>query len=146
LGPTTIAEQVSAIAEQVKAMRSVMAAQPPNEAMSAFAREQVALAAQGTPDSVAAIGSMLPDADLVDTHGASTTTYQTQLLPALVERDVTVLALSPQIPDESLSMQQKNDLAFPAVSDPGREVAAPSLRPHQRQCADSRWPSGSKRL
>ena len=145
MSPTTIAEQVGA-------MRAVMAAQPPNEVMGAFAREQVALAAQGVPDSVAAIGSTLPDADLVDAHGASTTlyratdgrpavivfyrgawcpycnlalsTYQAQLLPALVEREVTLLAVSPQIPDESLSMQQKNDLAFPGVSDPGNALAA----------------------
>ena len=34
---------------------------------------------------------------------ADVSTYQVHLLPALVERDVALLAFSPQTPDESLS-------------------------------------------
>ncbi len=139
------------IAEQVSAMNAGMAAQPPNEVMGAFAREQAELAVQGIPDCVAAVGSALPDADLLDAHGAATTldhvtggrsavvvfyrgewcpycnlalsTYQTQLLPVLVERGVNLVAVSPQIADEALSMQQKHDLAFPVLSDPGNTLA-----------------------
>src|SRR5271170_156266 len=139
------------IAEQVSTMHAGLASQPPNEIMGAFAREQADLAARGTPNGVAATGASLPDADLLDAHGTPTTlytvtdgrpavivfyrgawcpycnlalsTYQAQLLAALTERAVTLIAVSPQVPDESLSMQQKHDLAFPVLSDPGNTLA-----------------------
>jgi peroxiredoxin len=139
------------IAEQVSTMHAGMVAQPPNQIMGAFAREQTDLAARGIPNGVAATGASLPDADLLGAHGTSTTlygvtggrpavivfyrggwcpycnlalnTYQAQLLPALAGRDVALIAVSPQVADESLSMQQKNDLAFPVVSDPDNTLA-----------------------
>jgi peroxiredoxin len=139
------------IADQVSAMHAGMAAQAPNEIMGVFTREQAELAARGTPSGVAVTGAGLPDADLLDAHGIPTTlyrvtdgrptvivfyrgawcpycnlalsTYQAHLLPALTERRVTLIAVSPQRPDKSLSMQQKNDLAFPVVSDPGNTMA-----------------------
>lgn len=43
-----------------------MAAQPPNEVMGAFTREQAALAAAGVPDGVAIPGTLIPDAGLLD--------------------------------------------------------------------------------
>jgi peroxiredoxin len=49
--------------------------------------------------------------------------YQTELLPALSERGVALVAVSPQTPDGSLSMQQKNELTFAVVSDPGNSLA-----------------------
>ena len=49
--------------------------------------------------------------------------YQEQLLPVLAQRGVTLVAVSPQTPDGSLSMQQKNALAFTVVSDPGNAIA-----------------------
>ena len=119
--------------------------------MGAFAREQADLAARGTPSGVAATGASLPDADLLDAHGTPTTlyavtdgrpavivfyrgawcpycnlalsAYQAQLLPVLTERDVRLIAVSPQVADETLTMQQKNDLTFPVVSDPGNTLA-----------------------
>lgn len=51
-------------------------------------------------------------------------TYQADLLPALVARGVGLVAISPQTPDGSLSMAEKNDLTFTVVSDPGNTVAA----------------------
>lgn len=50
-------------------------------------------------------------------------TYQEQLLPELTGRGVGLVAISPQRPDGSLSMQQKNELAYPVVSDPGNVLA-----------------------
>ena len=49
--------------------------------------------------------------------------YQAQLLPQLTERGIPLVAVSPQKPDGSLSMQQKNDLDFAVVSDPGNAIA-----------------------
>jgi peroxiredoxin len=93
----------------------------------------------------------LPDAELLDVHGAATTlyaaagsgtsvlvfyrgawcpycnialsAYQTQLLPQLTERGIPLVAISPQKPDGSLTMQQKHSLAFTVLSDPGNTIA-----------------------
>lgn len=127
-----------------------MAGQMPQQALDTLAREQGGLAA-GVPDGVAQTGAAVPDVPLLDVHGAPTSlysamgerpsvvilyrgawcpfcnialrTYQDELLPALVERGVGLVAVSPQVPDGSLSMQQKNDLEYAVVSDPGNTLA-----------------------
>jgi len=119
--------------------------------MGAFAREQAELAAGGVPAGVAQAGTVLPDAELLDVDGAATTlyaavgdgpavlvfyrgawcpycnialsAYQEQLLPQLTERGIRLIAVSAQKPDGSLTMQQKNGLAFTVVSDPGNAIA-----------------------
>ena len=141
----------STITERVAQMRTAMAAEPPNETMGAFTREQAELAAVGVPAGVTPAGTVLPDAELLDMHGASTTlyavasdglsvlvfyrgawcpycnvalsVYQEHLLPQLAQRGVRLVAVSPQKPDGSLTMQQKHGLAFAVVSDPGNVVA-----------------------
>jgi peroxiredoxin len=142
--PTTIAEQVSRLAENT-------AAQPPKEIMGAFTREQADLAARGRPAGVIEVGATLPDAELLDPHGATTSlyaalggrlsvlvfyrgawcpycnialnTYQAGLVPELARRDVRLVAVSPQAPDGSLSIEEKNELTFTVLSDPGNQVA-----------------------
>jgi peroxiredoxin len=142
----------STITERVTQMQTAMSAQPSNEVMGAFTREQAELAAGGVPAGVAAAGTVLPDAELLDVNGAATTlsevadggtsvlvfyrgawcpycnialsAYQEQLLPELNARGIKLIAISPQKPDGSLTMQQKNDLAFTVVSDPGNTIAA----------------------
>jgi peroxiredoxin len=140
----------STITKRVAEMHAAMAAEPPGEAMGAFAREQAGLAASVPPGIVPA-GTVLPDAELLDVHGAATTlyaaagggpsvlvfyrgawcpycnialsAYQEQLLPQLTQRGIRLVAVSPQKPDGSLTMQQKNGLAFTVVSDPGNAIA-----------------------
>jgi peroxiredoxin len=140
----------STIAERVAAMKAAMAASPSSEATGAFAREQAGLAVSG-PAGIAPVGTVLPDAELLDGHGAGTTlyaaagggpsvlvfyrgawcpycnialsVYQDQLLPQLTERGVRLVAISPQKPDGSLATQQKHSLAFTVVSDPGNAIA-----------------------
>ncbi len=142
--PTTIAEQVSRLTETT-------AAQPPNDIMGAFTREQADLAARGRPAGVIEVGATLPDADLLDPHGATTSlyaalggrlsvlvfyrgawcpycnialnTYQADLVPELSGRGVGLVAISPQTPDGSLSVQEKHELTFTVLSDPGNQVA-----------------------
>jgi peroxiredoxin len=142
--PTTIAQQVSSLAD-------TMASQPPNEVMGAFAREQAELSERGAPTGVRSAGNTLPDAQLLDSHGEGTTlyealggqsavvvlyrgawcpycnialnTYQSELLPELTRRGVPLVAVSPQTPDGSLSMKEKNDLTFVVLSDPGNRIA-----------------------
>jgi peroxiredoxin len=141
----------STIAEQVHHLSDTIATQPPNEVMGAFAREQAELAAKGTTAGVVEVGATLPDAELLDAHGAATTlhealgdrgsvlvfyrgawcpycnialsTYQAELVPELVARGVGLIAVSPQTADGSLSTQEKHDLTFAVLSDPGNQVA-----------------------
>jgi peroxiredoxin len=141
----------SVITDRVAEMHAAMAKQPPNEVMGAFGREQAALVAAGVPTGVAGPGTRLADAALLDAHGAPTSlyaaagngpavvvfyrgawcpycnvalsAYQQYLRPALTERGVRLIAISPQAPDGSLSMQEKNDLAFTVLSDPGNGIA-----------------------
>lgn len=139
------------IAGGVAEMHAAMAKEPPNEVMGAFGREQAALAAAGVPAGVAAPGTRLADVELLDVHGAPTSlyaatgdgpavlvfyrgawcpycnvalsAYQRHLLPVLSGRGVRLVAISPQAPDESLSMRDKHDLAFAVLSDPGNRIA-----------------------
>jgi peroxiredoxin len=141
---TTIAQQVSNLVE-------TMAAQPPNEVMAAFVGEQADLAARGVPDGVIEVGATLPDAEMLDPHGATTTlhealggqvsvlvfyrggwcpycnialnTYQAELVPELARRGVGLVAVSPQAPDGSLSAKEKNELTFTVLSEPANQVA-----------------------
>jgi peroxiredoxin len=160
----------STISERVAQMHATMGAQPHGEVMGAFAREQAGLAAGGLPAGIAPAGTDLPDAELLDVHGAPTTlsevagggtsvlvfyrgawcpycnialsAYQAQLLPELTGRGIRLVAVSPQKPDGSLTMQQKHGLAFTVVSDPGNAIAgrlgiltrpSPEARAAQRQ-------------
>ena len=141
----------SAIADGVAEMHAAMAKEPPNEVMAAFGREQAALAAAGLPAGIATPGTRLADADLIDAYGAPTSlykaigegpavlvfyrgawcpycnvalsAYQQHLVPALVGRGIRLVAVSPQAPDGSLSMQEKHHLAFSVLSDPGNRIA-----------------------
>jgi len=141
----------SVITDRVAEMHAAMASEPPNEVMGAFGREQSALAAAGVPAGVARPGTPLADASLLDVHGAPTSLYQAagdgpvvlvfyrgvwcpycnialaayqqHLQPALAGRGIRLVAVSPQAPDGSLSMQDKHDLSFTVVSDPGNSIA-----------------------
>ena len=141
----------STISDRVTQMHAARAAEPPNEVMAVFSREQATLAAAEVPKGVALLGTKVVDAVLVDVDGEETTlqallgdqlsvvvfyrgvwcpycnialsTYQSELHPDLEARGVRLVAVSPQTPDGSLSMQQKNELAFTVVSDPGNRIA-----------------------
>jgi peroxiredoxin len=138
------------IAAQVEELNRSAAADP-DPRMAPFAREQAALAQAPEPAGVAAVGTVLPDAELLDVDGAARTlgeavgagpavlvlyrghwcpycnialrTYQSELLPALRERGVPLLAVSPQKPDGSLTMKEKHELEYEVLSDPGLVIA-----------------------
>jgi peroxiredoxin len=133
------------------ALTETMASRPPNDVMGAFAREQAELAALGSPEAVLPVGTTMPDADLLDPHGAATSlyhelggqtavvifyrgawcpycnitlnSYQAELVPELTRRGVPLVAVSPQSPDGSLSTKEKSELTFLVLSDPGNQLA-----------------------
>jgi peroxiredoxin len=139
------------IADQVGEFEAAAVQKLPADVWATFSATQVTLEAAGVPAHVATPGIRLPNVRLIDAQGVSTSlyavtanrpavivfyrgawcpycnialkTYQQHLLPQLVERGIGLVAISPQKPDGSLSMQQKNELAFPVVSDPGQVLA-----------------------
>ena len=141
----------STIAEQVADYHRASAGQLPAEVAEAFAAEQRALAAAGEPSGVAQPGTRLPDGELLDVAGQPTTlaetlsgkpavivfyrggwcpycnislrAYQAQLVPALTERGISLIAISPQTPDGSLSTKEAKELTFTVLSDPGNQIA-----------------------
>ncbi|MYW93346.1 AhpC/TSA family protein [Amycolatopsis rubida] len=142
----------STIAERLSALRQGLAGQLPAEAWAAFGGEQADLDAAGSPEGVLAEGAAMPDGELLDVHGDPATlesarhgkpavvvtyrgawcpycnvalrTYQEQLVPVLAERGIGLIAISPQKPDGSLSMAEKNELTFTVLSDPGNQITA----------------------
>jgi len=142
----------STIRDRVVDLQKQMAGQIPDNVLGAFATEQANLDAGGVPAGVATPGTALTDASLLDAHGASTSladalgergtvvvlyrgawcpycnltlrAYQDDLVPQLTERAIPMVAISPQKPDGSLSMKEKNELSFTVLSDPGNQIAA----------------------
>lgn len=141
----------STISDRVAQMHAAREGEPPNEVTAVFDRERAALAFAGLPAGIAGVGTTLADAELLDVHGAATTLYaategqrsvvifyrgvwcpycnialshyQRLLLPGLKDRGVGLVAISPQRPDGSLSMQERHDLGYAVLSDPGNTVA-----------------------
>jgi peroxiredoxin len=141
----------STIAEQVADYHRASAGQLPAEVAAAFTAEQRALAAAGEPSGVAQPGTRLPDGELLDVTGQPATlaqalsgkpavivfyrggwcpycnialrTYQAQLVPALAKRGIGLVAISPQVPDGSLSTKESKELTFTVLSDPGNQIA-----------------------
>jgi peroxiredoxin len=149
---TTADTNQPTITDRVAELHQATAGQLPDEVRNAFGAEQATLQASGVPAGVAAPGDPMPHARLLDVHGAPTTlaeavggrgavvalyrgawcpycnltlrAYQQDLVPQLAPRDIPLVAISPQKPDGSLSMQEKNELTFTVLSDPGNQVAA----------------------
>jgi peroxiredoxin len=141
----------STIAEQIADHHRVSAGQLPAAIAEAFAFEQRDLAAASEPPAVAQPGATLPDGQLLDAAGQPTSlaetlagkpavivfyrggwcpycnialrTYQAQLVPALDERGISLIAVSPQTPDGSLSTKEAKELTFTVLSDPGNQLA-----------------------
>ena len=141
----------STIAEQVADYHRASAGQLPAEVAGAFAAEQRALAAAGEPSGLVQPGTRLPDGELLGVAGQPATlaetlsgkpavivfyrggwcpycsialrTYQAQLVPPLAERGISLIAISPQAPDGSLSTKESKELTFTVLSDPGNQIA-----------------------
>jgi peroxiredoxin len=139
------------IAEDVEVLHQGLAEQIPDQVLSPLFAEQKMLDAAGVPEAAAKAGSEMPDGELLDPHGQATTLaaaragqpavvvlyrgawcpycnlalrkYQADLVPELDARGIALIAVSPQKPDGSLSMAEKNDLTFAVLSDPGNQIA-----------------------
>ena len=141
----------STIADQVAELQKASASRLPARIQATFTAELARLQAAGLPAGILPAGSAMPDGALLDTGGKPTTlareldgtaavvvfyrgawcpycnvalrTYQAQLVPALSERGVVLIAISPQKPDASLSTKESKELTYTVVSDPGNQIA-----------------------
>jgi peroxiredoxin len=139
------------IAEQVADHHGASAGQLPADIAEAFAAEQRNLAAAGPLSAAAGPGDRMPDGNLLDVAGQPTSlaevlgsklgvivfyrggwcpycnialrTYQARLVPALADRGIPLVAISPQTPDGSLSTKETKELTFRVLSDPGNQIA-----------------------
>jgi peroxiredoxin len=139
------------IAEQVADHHRASGGQLPAGIAEAFAAEQRDLVAAGDPSGILQPGAQLPDGELLDVAGQRTTladalagkpavitfyrggwcpycnitlrAYQAQLVPALDEQGISLIAISPQTPDRSLSTREAKELTFTVLSDPGNQIA-----------------------
>lgn len=142
----TTAATTTPIADRI---REITAATPPSPVGDAFAstRQRKVDAGLG---ALAEPGTAFPDGDLLTATGEATSfaqaaagrpavvifyrgawcpycnvalrSYEAELAGPLAEQGVALVAVSPQAPDGSLSMQEKNELSFAVLSDPGNQI------------------------
>ena len=132
------------LGETVEQVREIA----PAELFAVFGAEQRRLARTDDGSGRIAVGDALPLAKLTDATGRPVTvpggrpavivfyrgawcpycnvalaTYQNELLPALREHGVDLVAISPQGPDGSMTITEKNALSFPVLTDSGGDYA-----------------------
>jgi peroxiredoxin len=140
---------VPTLAHALAATKNAADEHLPADIAATFTAQQTALAASSAP--TVAPGTGVPDAALLTAAGTPTTlaevlggapavlvfyrggwcpycnvalrSYQAELLPQLEGLGVKMVAISPQRPDQSLSTQEKTQLAFDVVSDPHNTLA-----------------------
>src|SRR5207253_1224408 len=149
---TMTTEQVATttLADQIAALNDHLGRQVPVEVLATFGREIEALARSGIAASGLREGTLAPDFTLPDVHGRAVTlsallgqgpvvltfyrgewcpycnlqlrAYET-ILPQIRELGVSLVAVSPQTPDQSLTTTEQKGLTFPVLSDAGNEFA-----------------------
>lgn len=116
------------------------------ELSAVFVGEQRDLTSSGVPSGAVKVGDRIADAELLTPGGSGTTLaaelagtptvlvfyrgawcpycnltlkhYQSELLPALTERGIRLIALSPQTPEGSSKAVENGELGFGVFSDP----------------------------
>ena len=138
------------LAEQLDSFKAGLATQAPPEVLAAFDRETTSLVAPGIAANSLKQGAQAPDFTLpsVDgthvtlsallTHGPVVLTFYRgdwcpycnlqlrayqAVLPQIQALGASLVAVSPQTPDNSLSTAEKKGLTFPVLSDAGNGVA-----------------------
>jgi peroxiredoxin len=139
------------LADQIAALNEALASQAPAEVLATFDREIAALVRSGSAASGLHAGALAPDFTLPNVDGHPVTlsavlrhgpvvltfyrgewcpycnlqlrAYQA-ILPQIRELGGSLVAVSPQTPDNSLTTAEHKGLTFPVLSDPGNAVAA----------------------
>jgi peroxiredoxin len=140
---------VSSYAEDRDQMQQALATQAPAELLNGLSGEAARLDAIEFAAGAPQVGDQAPDFELRDAVGdpvrlsallsqgpvvlifyrgawcpycnVQLRTFQARLAE-LEQQGASLVAVSPQTPDHALSMAEKNELAFPVLSDPGAAV------------------------
>lgn len=140
----------TSLAEQLKDQNEAGRARIPAEALAVIDRATAEVAVSGIADSSLGVGAKVPDFGLPDATGTKVSLSSllakgpvvlafyrggwcpycsTELralqakLPEITAAGATLVAVSPQTPDRSLSTAEKLELAFSVLSDEGNRVA-----------------------
>jgi peroxiredoxin len=142
---------MTTIAEQLTDVKAAATTRLPPEVVAAFATDQAALAERGVAEGAVRVGDEMSRFALPDATGRTRTleeltadgpavivfyrggwcpycnvalrTYQRDLLPQLAGRCASLVAVSPESPDASLSTREKAGLAYAVLSDAGAALA-----------------------
>jgi peroxiredoxin len=147
----TMAADRAELSQSIAEFEIERAAQVSDEIRAPFKAERATLDRLGVPTGAAVPGAPMPDARLVDVDGEEVglgeliagepacivlyrgawcpycnlalRAYESALAGPLREGCVRLVAISPQLPDGSLSMREANALSFAVLSDPGNQIA-----------------------
>lgn len=139
----------ASLSAQLKDRRDDIEQQLPSDAVDVMVKTTSELAESGIVDSSLKVGEKAPDFELPDPTGTQVRLSELlkngpvvinfyrgqwcpycnlelrafqQLLPEFEQANAQVIAISPELPDNSLSVKEKHDLAFPVLSDVGNDV------------------------
>lgn len=142
---------MSTISDQVSTFNEGFNAKIGERLASAFADEQAQLNSAGIPANAVSVGTVAPDALLLDASGSPRSLYQAvgdaaavlvfyrgawcpycnialkhyqqALLPELRARGIELVAISPQTPEGSTAIIGNGELEFTVLSDPSNHLA-----------------------
>lgn len=141
---------MSTLGEEIQAFREQFIANVPEQVVQTLLGETEKLVATGIAEQALGVGDQFPDAELIDAHGDKVSlsallkngptiinfyrgewcpycnleinAFQ-RMLPEIKAKGAQMVAISPQTPDKSLTVEEKNELEFPVLSDIGNKLA-----------------------
>lgn len=140
----------TSLSSQLKSQAEGTREKLPTEAVEVMSKATADLENSGVVDNSLKVGDKAPDFELPDPTGTQVKLSELlkngpvvinfyrgqwcpycnlelrafqQLLPEFQQSNAQVIAISPELPDNSLSVKEKHNLAFPVLSDVGNAIA-----------------------
>jgi peroxiredoxin len=141
---------MTTLSAEIQTFREQFVANVPEEVLQTLLGETEKLVATGIAERALGVGDQFPDAELIDAHGRNVSLGELlkngptiinfyrgewcpycnleinafqRALPDIRAKDAQMVAISPQTPDKSLTVEEKHDLEFPVLSDIGNQLA-----------------------
>ena len=141
---------MTTLSAEIQTFREQFVVNVPEEVLQTLLAETEKLVATGIAEQALGVGDQFPDAELSDAHGKSIqfgellrkgptiinfyrgewcpycnlemNAFQ-RVLPEIKSKGAQMVAISPQTPDKSLTVEQKHNLEFAVLSDVGNKLA-----------------------